>query len=75
MSKDKQGREYAKTNEVKLGSKVVVDGDFTCIEPWTIHEVQVGEDEMLYIPCHEGQHYLSGELSEDGTFYVGVYPA
>lgn len=72
MTKDKQRGEYAKVDQLKAGSWVVVDGDFTCLKPWST--VQVYQDAAgLYIPCHDGNHYLDGQLDDANKHYVGVY--
>ena len=68
--KDKQEREYAKLSELKPGDTVTVDGDFTCIEPWSQREVHY--DNGLYISCTYGHHYLNGHHDDDG-YLVGVY--
>lgn len=64
---------FARVSRVRVGSKVTCDDGFTCLEVGRVYEVQGGEDEMLYIPCEHGQHYLSGQLSDDGSHYVGIY--
>jgi hypothetical protein len=72
-TKDKQGRDYAKLSELRAGDMVQVDGDFTCLEPWTKHEVKASDD-GLYIECGDGQHELAGQ-ADDGEHCVGVYRA
>lgn len=66
--KDKQGREYAKVANVKAGDLIQVDGDFGCIKPWSVLQVQKG----LYITCEDGLHDLASQIEDD--FYVGIYP-
>lgn len=71
--KDLQGREYL-TSSAKAGDWVETDGDFTCLEKGAILQIQGGYG-GLWIPCREDRHYLDGHLSEDGTHYIGLYPA
>lgn len=73
MQKDKQGRPYAKMSELKAGDVVEIDGDFTCMKPWTKQPVQNDKD-GLFLECEEGHHYLSGQ-ADDGEHCVGVYLA
>lgn len=61
----------AKVSEVKEGSLIRVDRAFTCVKPYTVHQVSRADD-GLYFPCKEGRHYLSGQLSDDGMHYVGL---
>jgi len=77
MSKDLQGRHYALVSEVKAGTKIQVDGDFTCIEKDTCLTVQEDAGNGLFIPCADegGKHSLEGQLSDDDAYYVGVYLA
>lgn len=72
---DLQGRPWATVSETKAGSAVRTDGDFTCIAEGQVLIVQAREDGALFIPCDEGGHDLVGQLSDDGTHYVGLYPA
>lgn len=69
--KDKQGREYAKLSVLKEGDLIQVDGDFTCLEPWSEHTVQKDND-GLFIPCRSGTHHLGGQ-ADDGENCVGIY--
>lgn len=71
--KDKHGREYARVASTKAGDLIQVDGDFTCIHPWLCQHVQI-EEKGLYLFCDDGQHFLNGQLNDDGTFYIGIYP-
>lgn len=69
---DTSGRPWATVKQVKKGTIVETDGDFTCIKKGTNREVK--ENVFgLYIDCKEGGHQLDGQLSEDGTHYVGLY--
>jgi hypothetical protein len=74
MMKDKQRRLYARLPDLKVGDYVVVDGDFTCLEPWSRHEV-LGEKDNLYIKCTSGNHFLDAQLQEHTKGYLmGIYP-
>lgn len=70
--KDKLGNEYARLSELQSGDKVKVDGDFTCIEADTTHEVYY--ERGFYIKCNEGRHYLASQLClENDDSLIGVY--
>jgi len=71
--KDINGRAYATVAEVKKGTKLEVDEDFTCIDNKTV--VVVKEDELgLFFECEEGHHYLDGQIDiNTDSFYVGLY--
>jgi hypothetical protein len=48
-----------------------VDAGFTCILSWSRRVVK--KDELgLYIDCKCGQHFLDGQLDDEGRNYVGV---
>jgi hypothetical protein len=79
---DKQGRAYAHMSELTAGDRVTVDGDFTCLRPWSQHSVEQDEH-GLFVRCDgpDGErpagsekHYLDGQLAEHGDALVGVYP-
>jgi len=69
---DKNGREYAKLDQLKAGDHVEIDDGFTCMSAGTtiVHEGAGGE---LYIPCSCGRHFLSGQHDGD-NWLVGIYP-
>lgn len=68
---DKHGRTYAKLSELRVGSEIMVDGDFTCCEAGDIFRVQdMGKG--LAFACDEGSHLLIGQ-ADDGEHCVGVY--
>lgn len=72
MTKDKQGRPYARQSELKAGDTVTVDGDFTCLKPWTQHVVK--EDGLgLYLECKEGEHHLAGQQDGPSDHYTSIY--
>lgn len=72
----KDGREWAKLSALKAGSKVILDGDFTCGIAGETLVVEEHEKYGLYVPCIEGRHFLSGRASNvDGDHLVGVWPA
>lgn len=68
---DKQGRPYARLSDLKQGDTVHVDGDFTCVDPWSNRIVR-SDDHGLYIHCAEGHHYLDGQLNRRG-YLAGIY--
>lgn len=72
-TKDKQGRDYAKLSELKAGDTVEVDGDFTCLKPWTKHMIAT-DDGGMFIPCSDGKHHLSNQ-ADDGVHCIGIYRA
>ncbi len=72
MTKDKQGRPYARLSELKAGDTVTIDGDFTCLKPWTQHVVKEGGI-GLYVECKEGEHHLAGQQGGPGDHCTGVY--
>lgn len=56
--------------DMKAGDLAVVDAGFEC-HPGG--EVTIGEDrEGLFFPCKAGNHYLSGQVGDDGLL-VGIY--
>lgn len=62
--------------ELQAGSTVVVDSDFTCLAPWSVHIVREDKD-GLWIGCGEGAHYLDGQLNtaDEDDSLVGIYHA
>ncbi len=71
---DKQGRAYAVVADTKAGDVLIADGDFDCIKKGAHVVVSVDADDGLYVPCKKERHDLAGQLSKDGTYYVGFYP-
>ncbi len=72
MTKDKQGRPYARLNDLKAGDTVTIDGDFTCLPPWSQHVVK-SDDIGLYVECKEGEHHLAGQQDGPCDHLTGVY--
>jgi hypothetical protein len=68
---DKQGREYAKMNDLRAGDFIEVDGDFSCLEKGARRQVCAGCN-YLFIICDSGTHHLDGQLVEDGSL-LGIY--
>ena len=66
---DLDGNPYA--TSLKEGDVVLVDGDFTCLTPWTSHKVLADEGGDLYIICDQGEHYLVN--NENPKEYIGMY--
>ena len=65
-------RPFAPVSAVRAGTKIVVDGGFTCVEEGERHVI-LEDDDGLYFECRAGHHYLDGQLSDDELTYVGVY--
>jgi hypothetical protein len=59
--------------DTKPGDVLEADGGFTCMKKGTRRIVQRAAD-GLYIICSHGRHGLAGQLSDDSTHYVGLYP-
>ena len=71
---------YAKLSALAEGSVVIVDGDFTCMKPWSKHVVKNEADrkdtsDYLYIRCNKGTHRLIGQLADDDDTLIGVFHA
>jgi len=64
---------FAKVSEVKAGTKLKADGDFTCIKENAVLTVEEN-DGGLFVPCKEGHHYIDGQL-DDGDEYTGFWLA
>lgn len=73
LSKDIQGRSWARVDQVRSGSKVEADGGFTCVTGGQIMEIREDPDDMLFFVCDEGRHYIAGQLDQTGKFYIGLY--
>ena len=69
---DKNGKPWAKLSELKEGDKLIADGDFTCLR--SAGSVKIKKDHAgFYFECSEGQHYLDGQLDDDGEHLIGLY--
>ncbi len=73
MERDRSGRLWAAVAEIKAGSVVRTDGDFTCIGRGR-RKVVRRCNHGLFITCREGTHLIEGQLSADGKSYIGLYP-
>ena len=71
---DKQGREYLKIANAKVGMKIVCDGGFDCVEQFeTVRLNQDSTTGMFYFICAHGRHYIGvHDISDD--YVVGLYP-
>lgn len=69
---DTTGREYARLSALKAGDVVTLDTGFTCRRagPATLEQ---GAGELCF-QCSAGNHYLGGQLGEDGEHLIGIYP-
>lgn len=65
-------RKFANINDITEGDVLIADCGFTCLE--NKQEVEVKEDKTgdLFVPCEQGQHFLSGQLNEKGDL-IGFY--
>lgn len=84
---DNFGVTWAHSTTVKAGDKLKCDDGFTCladgeiVEVCTYHGHMPNHDEdylklpiaRLYIPCTEGEHFIDGQIGDDGEL-VGLYP-
>lgn len=61
---------FAKTSEVGVGTKLIADGGFTCLDEGDVVTVGLNGDGDLVVPCSAGTHCLDGQL-DDGDQYVG----
>lgn len=64
--------------EVRAGTVLQPDAGFTCMKAGTA-KVVARDRHGLFVPCRCGKHYLDGQLSARGAWYVGLirasYPA
>lgn len=70
---DKQGRAYATVAATCKDCVVETDGGFTCMREGE-RKIVKHDGDTLYIECDQGRHNLNGQESDDGTYYVGLYP-
>ncbi|TIW23118.1 MAG: hypothetical protein E5V63_25495 [Mesorhizobium sp.] len=68
------GREWAKLSALKPGDKVLTDSGFSCGMSNKTLTVQV-DDLGLFVPCGRVNHYLDGQLADDGDHLVGIWLA
>ena len=59
---------------VKAGMTVELDGGFTCIGAGKVTLLDDNDGYGPYFMCRAGKHCLEGQLSYDGTCYVGLLP-
>lgn len=69
---DANGKPWAQVSETKAGSILIPDNGFDCMED-AIAVVVREDGDGLYVPCSTGRHGLDGQLSDDGTEYVGLW--
>lgn len=58
---------------VHPGNVLLVDEGYECMRPYSLHVVRKDHNGELYIPCDVGEHYLDGQLNDDGTQYFGFW--
>ncbi|WP_244517984.1 A1S_2505 family phage non-structural protein [Ancylobacter rudongensis] len=59
---------------VTAGTRLVCDNGFSCLEDGQVVEVLADADGSLYVDCggpERHHHYIDGQLTVDGTHYVG----
>jgi len=71
-TKDKQGRSYAKLNDLKDGQIVWLDGGFVCCSPGPVTVHGNGKDACF--DCAEGRHGFDGQCEDNAKYCIGVYP-
>jgi hypothetical protein len=69
---DIQGRPWALRSEVKAGDVLECDGGFTCMGNHAKKRVKLGTDDLPYIDCDDGRHYLAGQVGKHGEL-IGLY--
>lgn len=69
---DKQGRKYVNIKDLKPGDTVLVDGDFGCLVPWSMHVIHKNAG-GFYINCSRGQHNVDVQDDGHGNL-MGIYP-
>lgn len=70
--RDTAGRPWLTVAEAQPGARIQADGEFTFISRNATRTIQSDAD-WLWIDCRAGQHFLDGQLSADGTHYIGLY--
>lgn len=65
--------QFAKVSEVTLGTKLVADGGFTCLNDGDVVEANRDADGDLFVPCASGTHMLDAQLN--GDEYTGFVVA
>lgn len=57
---------------VQIGTSVIADGGFTCLNAGDVRAVRADGVGDLYIECRCGRHAMDGQLDE-GSDYIGLY--
>lgn len=70
---DISGRAYAKLSITKPGDWLEADSGFECIGA-TNRKLVKQDINGLYVECAKGEHYLDGQIDEDGETIIGFYP-
>lgn len=63
-------RNKVRLADVKPDDILITDGGFTCMKSGQ-HRVHRDQTGNLFIKCSYGNHYLDGQLDDDGTL-VGL---
>lgn len=63
-------------SQIKPGTRLIADGDFSCLDEEQEVEVKVDGKGEFYVECREGYHGLDGQVSgEDEGKFVGFWLA
>lgn len=61
-----------KLKDIQLGTQLVANGDFPCLEEGQVVTVQEDEEGDLFVLCYAGEHYLFNQIDDDdGESLVG----
>lgn len=74
-SRDNAGVAWARVDAVKAGDRLQADDGFDCGINSQVLTVVADEDGLLFVPCNEGRHDLSGQIdaTPEGEVYTGFY--
>ncbi len=66
-------KKFALVSEVKAGDLLIPDAGFDCLTEGKAKLVLNDNLHGLYIKCSHDEHFLSGQISNDGREYIGLY--
>lgn len=69
------GYALTKIADVKPGTVLIADSGFDCLRNLELCTVKRDAHGELYVDDDQGRHDLEGQLNDDGTHYVGFWPA
>lgn len=61
---------FAKIDDVRVGTILIADGGFSCMDENVRLVVVCDDDGNLSVPCRMGGHDLAGQIEND--HYVGL---